>query len=147
MARWNVEISSLEDDLPATLIDHLEKAARAVLQAENASDTELSVALVDDAEMERLNREYLSHDGPTDVISFPLVQPGLPLVGDIYVGIDQARRQAADLGIDPAEELARLVIHGTLHVLGWEHPETEDRTTSPMFIRQEEILRQLHPIP
>lgn len=111
-----------------------------VLRDEGVGAARVSVTFVTDAEITHLNEQYLSHEGPTDVISFPLHPPGAPPVGDIYIGVDQARRQAEELGVPEAEELLRLAIHGTLHVLGYDHPEGEERYESPMYRRQEELL-------
>ncbi len=140
MGGWSVGIADETATLDAPVLAALERAAIATLEAEGAGEVDLSVALLDDAAISRLNREFLSHEGPADVISFPLSQPGLPLVGDIYIGIEQANRQARELGINPDEELVRLVVHGTLHVLGWDHPAGDDRAESPMYRRQEEIV-------
>ncbi|HEX8275197.1 MAG TPA: rRNA maturation RNase YbeY [Longimicrobiaceae bacterium] len=121
----------------------VERAVRATLAAEGHGEGEVSVAFLDDAGITSLNREYLDHDRPTDVISFALHGEGEPPLGDVYVGVDQALRQAGELGVDPREELLRLAVHGTLHVLGYDHPEGEERVDSEMFRRQEEILRSL----
>jgi probable rRNA maturation factor len=77
------------------------------------------------------------------VISFPLYERGERPVGDVYIGYDQAERQASDADVDIPEEVARLAIHGTLHVLGYDHPEDETRTKSEMWELQEAILRTL----
>ncbi len=119
----------------------LEQALRLVLERADARDAHLSVAFVGDAEISGLNQEYLQHAGPTDVIAFPLHAPAQPPLGDIYVGVAQAARQAAELGVPLAEELLRLAIHGTLHVLGYDHPDGEERLHSEMYLRQEELLR------
>lgn len=121
----------------------LEDAVRRVLHAESVPAAEVSLALVGDAQIAQLNADYLGHEGPTDVISFPLHLEGDPPLGDIYIGVDQARRQAAELGVPLAEELLRLAVHGTLHVLGYDHPDGEERLESPMFSRQEALLRLL----
>ena len=142
MDELNVEVHLAEGlDLP---VDEaaLAAGARAVLRHEGIRAAELSIALLGDDEIARLNREYLDHEGPTDVISFELPSPGETRVGDVYIGAGQARRQAAELGVPFAEELLRLAIHGTLHVLGHEHPEG-DRDGSPMYRLQEELLRQI----
>jgi probable rRNA maturation factor len=96
--------------------------------------------------MARLNRAFLSRDGTTDVISFGLTRSGdtQPVIGDIYVCPRVAERNAKNLGIPSKDELARLVIHGTLHILGYDHPEGEGRTRSAMWKRQERILDSLH---
>lgn len=129
-------------DLPDALAAELEGVAAAVLIAEGTADAEISIALVGDAEIEAMNRQYLDHEGPTDVISFPLHRPGGAPLGDLYVGVEQAARQAEALGVSVREELLRLCVHGTLHILGYEHPETDDRAGSPMYLRQEELLRE-----
>lgn len=119
--------------------------ASAVLRAEGALDALVSITFVSVREIARLNRRHLRHSGPTDVISFALGagkprSPAHPVVGDIYIAPDVARANAARFGRGVREEVARLVVHGTLHVLGHDHPEDSDRTTSPMWRRQERLL-------
>ncbi|MBV9775123.1 MAG: rRNA maturation RNase YbeY [Gemmatimonadetes bacterium] len=126
--------------LPA---EQVEAAVRRAVRAEGHEAAEISVALVGDAQIAELNQDYLDHEGPTDVISFALHDEGEAPLGDVYVGVPQALRQAAELGVDPREEVLRLAVHGTLHVLGYEHPEGEERMESEMFRRQEEILRSV----
>ena len=125
--------------LPWTEAD-IERALCAVLRAEGIHEASLSVAFLGDAEIAAMNEQYIGHAGPTDVISFPLHLEGGPTVGDVYVGIEQARRQATELNVPFAEEVLRLAVHGTLHVLGYDHPEDSDRDDSPMYQRQEELL-------
>lgn len=120
--------------------DVVERALRSVLAGEGVAAAAVSVALVGDPEIADLNHRYLGHEGPTDVISFPLSAPGEAVVGDVYIGAEQARRQAEELGVDFSEELVRLTVHGALHVLGYEHPEGDDREASPMYSRQEELV-------
>jgi probable rRNA maturation factor len=117
----------------------LERAVRHTVAREGRVSGEVSLTLMDDAGIGELNKSYLGKDGPTDVIAFSLGE-GDDLLGDIYVGMGQAQRQAADIGVPIAEELARLAIHGTLHVLGHEHPEGPDRDASPMYALQESYL-------
>ncbi len=142
MEELAVEAQAEGVELPLPL-DAVERAVVAVLRAEGARAAELSVTFLSDEGIARLNEEYLGHEGPTDVISFPLPDPGGRVVGDIYIGRDQAARQAAELGAELREELLRLAVHGTLHVLGYEHPEEEGREDSPMYRRQEELLAAL----
>ena len=118
----------------------IEQAVVHVLEAEGVEEAEISVALVSDAEIASLNEGYLAHEGATDVISFALHAEGERPLGDVYVGVEQAERQAAEAGVQVAEELLRLAMHGTLHVLGYDHPEEGDRERSPMYLRQEELL-------
>lgn len=118
----------------------VERAATAALVARGVHDAELSVTLLGDRAIATLNRQWLGHEGPTDVLSFPLWGPGEPPVGDVYIGARQALRQAAALGVPARQELARLAIHGTLHVLGLDHPPDDEREASPMWREQERIL-------
>lgn len=118
------------------------RAARAVLRDQGVEEGELSITLVDDAVMATLNRQWKGGTGPTDVLSFALHDEGEPLVGDVYLGVDRAVEQAAELGETPGRELSRLAIHGTLHVLGWDHPD-EGREDSDMWRHQERILGEL----
>lgn len=140
MGDWRVDVSAADPDIGEEMHAEIADVVRSVLAAEGAGAAEVSIALLPDAEIAAMNAQYLSHDGPTDVISFPLEQPGAPLVGDVYIGAEQAARQAGEHGATPREELLRLAIHGTLHVLGWEHPEGDDRADSEMYRRQEELL-------
>lgn len=89
-----------------------------------------------------MNRHYLSRDRPTDVIAFELGDPPVVL-GDVYLCPEVAEAEAEERGIDPSREILRLVIHGTLHALGWEHPEGAGREESEMFRLQERLLEEL----
>lgn len=127
---------------------HLRAAARAALRDEGIRHAEISISLQDDGAMAELHRVHLGKDGTTDVIAFDLGGASGVRVGDIYIGVEQAERQARELGIGRGDELARLVVHGVLHVLGEEHPESaEERGGSPMYQRQERILALLPPFP
>ncbi|HEU4883684.1 MAG TPA: rRNA maturation RNase YbeY [Longimicrobium sp.] len=142
MDELDVEVSVATGVAPPVEAERIEAAVRHVLRAEGVEAAEISVALVADDEIAALNQQYLDHEGPTDVISFHLHHRGEPPLGDVYVGVDQAARQAAGFGASVAEEVLRLAVHGTLHVLGYEHPEGEDRAGSPMFVRQEALLKE-----
>ncbi len=117
-------------------------AAEQVLRGEGR-DAALSIAFLAPGDMQRLNRDYKGHDRPTDVLAFALPQPDGSLAGDVYICRDVAATQARELGIPLREELLRLVVHGTLHVLGWDHPESAAREQSPMWQQQERYLREL----
>jgi probable rRNA maturation factor len=125
--------------------ERVERLVRAVLRAERVPHARVSVAFVSSPAIAAINRRYLGHRGPTDVISFPLAPaaPGEPLGGDIYIAPDVARANARRHGVPVREETARLVIHGTLHILGYEHPEDDRRETAAMWRRQERLLRGL----
>jgi probable rRNA maturation factor len=122
----------------------LAEAVREVLRAERVASAMISVTLLSARAMARLNQRHLRHAGATDVISFGFAPvPGAGVVGDIYVCPDVARANAAAAGCGVREELLRLVVHGTLHVLGWDHPVDASRTASPMWRRQERLLARV----
>jgi probable rRNA maturation factor len=107
----------------------------------------LTVVLVDDATIHELNRRFLAHDEPTDVITFPLDNQDdeffLPAeaarqLGEIYVSCERATTQSAAWGTTPAREVRFLVVHGVLHLLGWDDATTEDRAR--MLARQDTLL-------
>jgi probable rRNA maturation factor len=121
----------------------LTRAASATLMQQDVAEAEVSVTLMDDAEIADMNRRFLQHDDPTDVVSFALFEPGEVPVGDVYLGYDQALRQAPLNGASPAEELVRLTVHGVLHVLGHDHPDGEERLESAMWSLQEAIVAEV----
>ena len=127
----------------------VEAIARATLASERVRDAMLSITFVSNAAIARLNARHLRHRGPTDVISFGFRGTGrqaptdAPVIGDIYIAPAVARANALEHGVPVREELARLVVHGTLHVLGYEHPDADARTKSPMWKRQERVLARV----
>ncbi len=132
----------LEEGPHSELEPLLRRAAEAALRSGGARDGEVSVTFVTPEQMRALNRRYLSREGSTDVIAFDL-SDGESLLGDVYICPQVASTNAADRGEDERRELLRLVIHGTLHVLGHDHPEDAARESSHMFALQEELLRGL----
>ena len=126
----------------------LVELSRNVLRALRIPRAMLSITFVSSRTMATMNRTHLGHRGPTDVITFALgADPGGVVVADIYICPDVARAQAAEHGVGIREELARLVVHGTLHACGWEHPEDEGRMSSPMWRRQEQLLKRFWSTP
>ena len=119
------------------------RTAESVLRAEGVRDALVSIAFVTDRRIAALNAEHLGHRGPTDVISFAFDPVGRSraVTGDVYIAPGVARRNAAAEGRGVREELLRLVVHGTLHLLGYDHPVDEGRERSPMWRRQERLLR------
>jgi probable rRNA maturation factor len=120
-------------------------AARAALRAERVANALVSVTLLDRSAMARMNKRHIGHSGPTDVISFGFVRAtsGDPVIGDIYIAPDVARENARASGVTVRNELTRLVVHGVLHILGYDHPESDERTRSDMWKRQERIVGRL----
>lgn len=125
--------------LPARRVDAI---VRAVLRAERRQAV-VSVTFVGRDAMRRLNLAFTGRRGVTDVIAFPLPSPGGRLAGDVYVCGWAARQAAGRLRVPVRQELVRVVVHGTLHVLGYDHPEGDGRTTCPMWRRQERYVVRL----
>jgi probable rRNA maturation factor len=123
----------------------VESIARATLASEGVREAMLSITFVSNPAIAQLNARHLGHRGATDVISFGFrgARKGAPVIGDIYIAPAVARANALEHRVPVREELARLVVHGTLHVLGYEHPETGTRTKSSMWKRQERVLARV----
>jgi probable rRNA maturation factor len=119
--------------------------ARTTLRAERVPHALLSVTFLSRERIAALNKRHLGHTGPTDVISFGFARrtPRDPVVGDVYIAPQVARANAQARRIPVREELARLVVHGTLHVLGYDHPAGAGREESDMWRRQERLLRRV----
>ena len=120
---------------PATV----RRVVLAVLDGEGACETQVTVTFLSSAKMRALNRRTFRRDRATDVIAFTLPHPGA-LAGDVYVCPGVGRRSAARFKVPAQEELIRLVVHGTLHVLGYDHPPGKDRIESPMWNLQERYV-------
>jgi probable rRNA maturation factor len=136
---------SREDVRIALSEQRVREIVRAVCRRERVSRALISVAFVRKSRMARMNREFLGHRGATDVITFELgrrtTEPaGNAIIGDIYIAPEVARENAVAHGIGVRAELARLIVHGTLHVLGYTHDEGDARTHGEMWRRQEAIL-------
>jgi probable rRNA maturation factor len=123
-------------------VDRVAHIVRTVLRGEN-QDARISITFLGRDAMRRLNTQYLGTQRPTDVVAFRLPEPDGSLVGDVYLCPWVAEREARSRGISLEEELTRLIIHGTLHVLGHDHPDGSERTVSPMWERQERYVGSL----
>ena len=119
----------------------------AVLVAERVGECEVGVVLLDEHEMREINREHRGKDEPTDVLSFPIDEDedldGVTrLLGDVVICVPVVERQAAEQGVEPGDELVDLLVHGVLHLLGYDH-ETDD---GEMLARQDAIVADLDAI-
>ena len=111
-------------------------------------DAELSILLTDNEGIRALNRRYLDRDRPTDVLSFPmwdfnseLRTPNSELIlGDVVISIEKARKQAEELGVTMDEELSRLLVHGILHLFGFDH-EKSSKEAQRMKKEEERLLK------
>lgn len=122
-----------------------ERTVRRVVEAVLAGErgkAAVSVTFLGRDAMRRLNARHKGRDEPTDVIAFTLPGPGGERLGDVYLCAWVARREAAARGIPLRQELIRLLVHGTLHVLGHDHP-ADGREASPMWRRQERYVKAL----
>ncbi|MEW6673972.1 MAG: rRNA maturation RNase YbeY [Thermodesulfobacteriota bacterium] len=104
--------------------------AQAVLNALESPDAELSIMIVDDAYIAELNKQYLNRSGPTNVIAFPMrvgdcsdIAPNL--LGDVVISAETARREAQAAGISFSLRLSELLVHGVLHLFGYDHERSE----------------------
>jgi probable rRNA maturation factor len=121
----------------------LTRVARQVVAWERARRTRVELTLLDATGMRRLNRRATGRRGVTDVIAFRLPQPDGTLLGDVYLCPAAARRWVDGESSTLGAELVRLAVHGTLHVLGYDHPEGPGRTRSAMWRKQEGYVRRL----
>ncbi len=125
--------------LPDRVVDH---AVREVMRRERRRAA-ISVTFLGRDSMRQLHARHKGVDRPTDVLAFALPAPDGALLGDVYVCPWVAAREARRHSVPLRQELIRLVVHGTLHVLGWDHPDGEGRTASPMWRRQERYVAAL----
>ena len=124
----------------------LERAARAVLaHQDELQDCELSIVLTDNEQLQELNLNYLGIDAPTDVLSFPASETdpesGARYIGDILISVPRAQSQADAAGHPLEAEVQLLVVHGALHLLGYDHDVPEEKAR--MWQAQAEILDTL----
>jgi probable rRNA maturation factor len=135
-----------EIELPDVSTEALARAAEATLEHEGLPAAELSILLSDDAKLAALNKSYRGVDEPTDVLAFPAGEDGtvpeeMGYLGDIAISVPRAREQAAEAGHGVMEELQLLVIHGTLHLLGHDHAEPDEKER--MWSAQRAVLAAL----
>ena len=138
------------EDLDLDLIrKKAEKTITEVLRVENISENaEVSLSIVDKETIHKLNKDYRNVDRETDVLSFPLDEEGfdnegnpLILLGDIVICLDVAEGQAADFGHSLEREIMYLICHSTLHLLGYDHIEEDDKKV--MRLKEKEVMKNL----
>ena len=138
-----INIDNQQDFLESAL---LQRAARLTLDLESAPvDADITIVLTDDAQLHELNKELLGVDAPTDVLSFPASESdpetGTPYLGDILISIPRAIEQAQASGHSVEAEVQLLVVHGTLHLMGHDHAEAEEKAR--MWNAQAEVMSRL----
>ena len=137
----SVEVNDAQSFL-AVDPDAVARVVRVALDAEGVADASVSVALVDDAAIRAVNRRHLGHDWPTDVISFPLSDPGDDaLSGELVVSAETALATARGAGVPAWDELALYLVHGLLHLCGHDDHGAEAR--GAMRRREGEVLARL----
>ncbi len=124
------------------------RVARRVLKELNHPDKEINILLVDDRQIKDLNEKYLKRNCPTNVISFPMAQGEFSeitprLLGDVVISVETAMKEAQELGLSLKEEIAFLLIHGILHLIGYDHTRGDRKQ---MEMVQEELFNRLWPI-
>ena len=127
--------------------DIIEKVVNKALETEKVENASCSIIIVDNAYIQKLNKEYRGIDRITDVISFALeddksmvIPNDIRLLGDIYISFDKAKEQAKDYGHSIERELCFLAVHGIYHLLGYNHETKEEAEI--MFKKQEEVLME-----
>jgi probable rRNA maturation factor len=123
----------------------------ALLAELHHADAELSVLLTGDREIRRLNAEYRGKDKATDVLSFALQEGSAPelsgkALGDLVISLQTTLAQAAEFQVSPAEEFLRLLIHGLLHLLGYDHENVPSAEASRMRRKERALMRKLQPL-
>jgi len=129
--------------------DPLEQIALRVLESEDVGVAEMGVVVTNDETVRRLNREYAGDDHATDVLSFSLREgeeftnpDGVDRLGEVIISHPTAVRQAGDAGHSVEDEVAHLLVHGILHLLGYDHLEPEDEVV--MRAREDHLLGRDH---
>jgi probable rRNA maturation factor len=134
-----VSVASPQELVPLEY-QRLKECARTVLAGEGVQEAKVVLAFVDDATIAGLNKRFLDHEGPTDVITFPYSR-GKKLEGEVVIGVEVARREAADRGHDVNTELCLYVIHGALHLCGYE--DSSPKAAAEMRRKERAYLKQL----
>jgi probable rRNA maturation factor len=125
----------------------IHQTASVILNALDCPEAEISILIVDDQQIAQLNHQYLNREGPTNVIAFPMRQGPFSdiapnLLGDVVISADTAQREAKSAGISMQDRFDQLLIHGTLHLLGYDH-EYSAAEASKMEEKAKELLQLL----
>lgn len=125
---YTIEINNRQTLLDVQ-VDRFMAAVETVLSGESIFAAEINIAVVDNAEIHETNRKYLQHDFATDVITFPLNDSGDPLEGDIMVSAEMAIEMAPKYNWTASDELLLYIVHGALHLAGYDDIDSNDRET------------------
>ncbi len=129
-------------------MEKIQQRAQAILSALDNPEGELSILIVDDQKIAELNKEYLNRKGPTNVIAFPMqegdfaeVNPNL--LGDVVISIETAEKEGQIAGIDTEDRFDELLVHGILHLFGYDH-EKDDAEAMVMESKSRELLENIN---
>jgi rRNA maturation RNase YbeY len=127
------------------ILETVKQQARAILNALEYPESELSILITDDEHIAQLNQAYLNHQGPTNVISFPMQEGQFAefshkLLGDVVISIDTAAKEAAEADISLQERFYQLLIHGILHLVGYDHVNSDEEAEA-MESKSQELLK------
>lgn len=141
-----VLIENRQNCLPLSQ-ENVRRTAQAILDALDSPEAELSLLIVDDRRIAELNRQYLQREGPTNVIAFPMReggadQPSTPLLGDVVISAETAQREALEADMDVSLRFAQLLVHGILHLFGYDH-ESGGAEALEMDARSHELLNRI----
>lgn len=143
----DIESNSQSQKLPS--VEDLERWISTALKAQNLEEAEVSLYIVDEDEGQELNKQYRGKDYPTNVLSFPADIPeeiGVPLLGDLVVCAPVVEREAQEQGKTPEAHWAHMLVHGSLHLLGFDH--IDDAEAEEMEALETEIITGLgYPAP
>jgi probable rRNA maturation factor len=125
----------------------IERTARRILDALGYPEAQLSILIVNDDQIAELNRRYLNHAGPTNVISFPMQEGPFSditpdLLGDVVISVDTAHREAEEAGMAMQERLNQLLIHGILHLVGYDHVNSNQEAKA-MERKSNELIKRI----
>ena len=126
----------------------LEKRAKKILSALGYTEAELSVALVDEQLMAELNEKYRGYDRPTNVLSFSMSEGEFPhlhpeILGDVVICVPVAKREAEEGGLTLEQRLTELLVHGILHLVGFDHEKSEE-DAEKMRKKMEEVMNMFN---
>lgn len=141
--RIDVEVNSSSTKIPS--VENIEHWITSALQSDELNQAEVSVYIVDEAESQELNAQYRGKDKPTNVLSFPADIPdevGVPLLGDLVICAPVVEREALEQGKTLEAHWAHMLVHGTLHLLGYDH--IEDDEAEVMEALETRLITQLN---
>jgi probable rRNA maturation factor len=139
-------IRNREKRIPLNL-GKIRRAAQRLLTELGLLEAELSLLFVNDLQIQALNRRYLRRDKPTNVLAFPMRKGEFPtlhphLLGDLVISVETAKRQSNRFGLDDMEMVILLMVHGVLHLIGYEHEGTK-KGAREMTLKQKQLFRHV----